>query len=197
VQASYCSDEKSPNSQETTDFEKGRECMVETVKYEVIRKIGKVEIRRYPKIVIAKVENSEIDAFDLLYKFITGNNRQKTKVKMTTPVVSQQIAMTSPVLSDTGSMAFVMPPEYTIETTPEPADSRIGISEVPTRVVAALRFSGSWSETHFEKETKELLDELSRARIETKGNVFTMLYNPPFIPGFLRRNEVAVEIEEP
>jgi effector-binding domain-containing protein len=171
--------------------------MVETVKYEVIRKIGKVEIRRYPKIVIAKVENSEIDAFDLLYQFITGNNRQKTKVKMITPVVSQQIAMTSPVLSDVGSMAFVMPAEYTIETAPEPADSRIRISEVPTRLVAALRFSGSWSEIHFEKETKELLDELSRARIEKKGNVFTMLYNPPFIPGFLRRNEVAVEIEEP
>ena len=66
--------------------------MVETVKYEVNRKIGRVEIRRYPKIVVAKVENSEADAFDLLYKFITGNNRQKTKVKMTTPVVSQQIS---------------------------------------------------------------------------------------------------------
>jgi effector-binding domain-containing protein len=171
--------------------------MVETIKYEVTRKIGKVEIRRYPKIIIAKVENSEIDAFDLLFQFITGNNRQKTKVKMTTPVVSQNIAMTSPVFSDPGSMAFVMPTEYTIETTPEPADSHIKISEIPSRLVATLRFSGSWSETHFEKEKKELLDELSRARIKTKGNVFTMLYNPPFIPGFLRRNEVAIEIEEP
>jgi hypothetical protein len=171
--------------------------MVETIRYEVIRKIGKVEIRRYPKIVVAKVENSQINAFDLLYKFITGNNAQKTKVKMTTPVVSQQIAMTSPVLSDTGSMAFVMPAEYTIESTPEPVDSHVRIAEVPERFVAALRFSGSWSETHFEKETKELLDELSKARIRIRGSVFTMLYNPPFIPGFLRRNEVAVEIEEP
>ena len=171
--------------------------MVETVKYEVTHKIGKVEIRRYPKIVLAKVENSEVDAFGILYKFITGNNRQKTKVKMTTPVVSQQIAMTSPVLSDTGSMAFVMPAEYAIETTPEPADSHVRISEVPSRLVAALRFSGGWSEAHFEKEKEELLDELSRAKIKTRGSVFTMLYNPPFIPGFLRRNEVAIEIEEP
>ena len=171
--------------------------MVETIRYEIIRKIGKVEIRRYPTIVIAKVENAELDAFDLLYKFITGNNRQKTKVKMTTPVVSQQIAMTSPVLSDTGSMAFVMPAKYTIETTPEPIDSHVKISEIPSRMVAALRFSGSWSETHFEKEIKELIDELTQSRIKTRGGVFTMLYNPPFIPGFLRRNEVAIEVESP
>jgi len=42
------------------------------------------------------------------------------------------------------------------------------------------------------KKTQELLDELAKAEIKTKGKVFTMLYNPPFIPGFLRRNEVAV-----
>ena len=170
--------------------------MVETVKYEIIHKIGKVEIRRYPRIIVAKVENSEIDAFDLLFQFITGNNRQKIKVKMTTPVVSQQIAMTSPVLSDTGSMAFVMPAEYTIETTPEPADSHVRITEIPSRLLAALRFSGGWTEVLFEKKKEELIGELSRAGIKTRGRVFTMLYNPPFMPGFLRRNEVAIEIEE-
>ena len=170
--------------------------MVETVKYDVIHKIGKVEIRRYPKIVVAKVGDLKIDAFNLLYQFISGNNRQRTKVKMTTPVVSQKIAMTSPVFSDFGSMAFVMPAEYTIDTIPEPNDSRVSISEIPSRLVAVLRLSGSWSEGHFEKETKELLDGLSKEEIKTKGDVFTMLYNPPFTPGFLRRNEVGIEIEE-
>jgi len=90
-----------------------------------------------------------------------------------------------------------MPAEYTIENTPEPANSHIRISEVPSRLVAALRFSGSWSETLFDRKKQELLDELSRAKIRTSGSVFTMLYNPPFMPGFLRRNEVAIEIEEP
>ena len=169
--------------------------MVETIKYEVIREIGNVEIRRYPKIVIAKVEDSA-NGFNLLYRFITGGNRQKAKVKMTTPVVSQEIQMTSPVFSETGTMAFVMPAEYKLETTPEPLDERVKIAEVPARLIAALCFSGGWSEAHFEKETQELLKALSEAKIKTKGNVFTMLYNPPFIPGFLRRNEVAVEIEQ-
>jgi hypothetical protein len=167
--------------------------MVETIKYEVIREIGKIEIRRYPEIIIAKVEDPD-SGFNLLYRFITGENRQRAKVKMTTPVVSQQIQMTSPVFSETGTMAFVMPAEYTPETTPEPLDKRVKIAEIPARLIAALCFSGGWSEAHFEKETQELLKTLSEAKIKTKGNVFTMLYNPPFIPGFLRRNEVAVEI---
>jgi hypothetical protein len=104
--------------------------------------------------------------------------------------------MTSPVFSETGTMAFVMPAEYTLETTPEPLDERVKIAEIPERLIAALCFSGSWSEAHFEKETQELLKTLFDAKIKRKGNVFTMLYNPPFIPGFLRRNEVAVEVEQ-
>ena len=148
-----------------------------------------------PKLSVAKVEDSP-DAFNLLYRFITGENKQKAKVKMTSPVVSQKVEMTSPVLSETGSMAFVMPKEYTLETTPEPLNSDVKIVEIPARLIAAICFSGGWSEAHFEKETQELLKTLNEANIKTKGNVFTMLYNPPFIPGFLRRNEVAVEIEQ-
>ena len=177
--------------------------MVETVKYEVLRRIDRVEIRHYPRIILAKVGNHEIDSFGLLFRFISGENKAKEKVKMTAPVVSQaasqEIKMTSPVLSEfsnEGYMAFVMPSEFSLETTPEPLDARIKIEELPDRVVAVLRFSGSWSEKHFEAKTKELLDELAKAKIKTKGKVFIMLYNPPFIPGFLRRNEVAIETEE-
>ncbi|MGD6851285.1 MAG: heme-binding protein, partial [Candidatus Bathyarchaeia archaeon] len=61
--------------------------------------------------------------------------------------------------------------------------------------VAVLRFSGSWSEAHFEEKKQELLQELVKAKIKTKGSVFSMLYNPPLTPSFLRRNEVAIEVE--
>lgn len=176
--------------------------MVQTVKYEIIRKLDKVEIRRYPRIVVAKVANYESDSFGLLFRFISGNNKEKEKVKMTAPVVSQEtmreIKMTSPVLSDfsnEGYMAFVMPSEFSLETTPLPLDSRVRIEELPSRSVAVLRFSGSWSEAHFEEKIKELLQELANSKVKTKGIIFSMLYNPPFTPSFLRRNEVAVEVE--
>ena len=49
------------------------------------------------------------------------------------------------------------------------------------------------------KEVKEvetrLLNGLRDAGIEPAGEVFLMRYNPPWIPGFLRHNEVGVEIK--
>ena len=176
--------------------------MVQTIKYDIVEKLAEVEIRHYPRMVVAKVDNNELDSFGLLFRFISGANLQKKKVKMTSPVVSQEISqeikMTSPVLtdfSDEGYMAFVMPSEFDLENTPQPIDNRVRIEEVPERTIAVLRFSGSWSEDRFETKKRELKKELASSGYKTRGSVFTMLYNPPFTPSFLRRNEVAIEVE--
>ena len=169
--------------------------MVEQAKYEVLREVNNVEIRGYPSLVIARVDGYGDGGFNLLFSFITGNNRQKSKIAMTAPVVSEQIAMTAPVLSESDSLAFVMPEGLTLETTPEPLDERVKIVEIPERDVAALKFSGRWSNSIFKKKSKEMLEELKKAEIETVGQVYTMRYNGPFTPWFMRRNEVAVEVE--
>jgi hypothetical protein len=169
--------------------------MVDQARYDVLKEIGKVEIRRYSTLVIARVDGYGDGGFNILFGFITGSNRQKSKIAMTAPVVSEQIAMTAPVLSEPGSIAFVMPDGFTFETTPEPLDDRIKIVEIPERVVAALRFSGRWSNSIFNKKSKDLLEELTKAGVKTVGHLFSMRYNGPFIPWFLRRNEVAVAIE--
>jgi hypothetical protein len=169
--------------------------MVEQAKYEVLKKIGKIEIRRYPRLVIARVDGYGDGGFNLLFRFISGDNRQKSDIAMTAPVVSEEIAMTAPVLSETGSLAFIMPEGYTLETTPEPLDDRVKIVEIPERIVAALRFSGRWSNSIFKKKTAELLAEIKNAGLKVAGQVFSMRYNGPFTPWFLRRNEVAVTID--
>ena len=146
--------------------------------------------------VIDRVDGYGDDGFNLLFNFITGNNRQKSKIEMTAPVVSEQIAMTAPVLSGSDSIGFVMPEGLTLETTPEPLDERVKIVEIHERVLAALKFSGRWSNSIFKKKSEEMLEELKKAGIKTVGQVFTMRYNGPFTPWFMRRNEVAVEIEQ-
>jgi effector-binding domain-containing protein len=169
--------------------------MVEQARYKVLKRIGKIEIRRYPRLVIARVEGYGDGGFNILFRFITGNNRQKSDIAMTAPVVSEQIAMTAPVLSETGSIAFIMPEGYTIETTPEPLDERVKIVEIPERIVAALRFSGRWSDSILKKKSEELLKELTAAGIKTVGQAFSMRYNAPYTPWFMRRNEVAVAVD--
>lgn len=169
--------------------------MVEQARYEVLRQIDKVEIRRYPRLVIARVDGYGDGGFRILFGYITGNNRQKSKIAMTAPVVSEQIAMTAPVLSDPDSIAFVMPDGFTLETVPESLDERVKIVEIPERVVAALRFSGRWSSSLFKRKSRELAEELAKAGLKASGNVFSMRYNGPFTPWFLRRNEVAIPIK--
>jgi hypothetical protein len=87
-----------------------------------------------------------------------------------------------------------MPQKYELEAKPEPLNSQVRIEEIPSRSVAALRFSGRWSASIFNERSKQMLDELRNAGIGTNGPVFSMLYNPPYTPWFMRRNEVAVEV---
>lgn len=169
--------------------------LVRSIGYEVVKSLDRVEIRRYPQVIIARVDGYGDDGFNLLFRFISGENRQRAKVAMTAPVISEKIAMTTPVISTEGSIAFVMPESYTSETKPEPIDERVRIVEVPARILAALRFSGRWNRGIFAARSGELLAELRKAGVRSRGEVFSMRYNPPFTPWFMRRNEVAVEVE--
>jgi len=114
---------------------------------------------------------------------------------MTSPVItSEKIAMTAPVLSSGETMSFVMPTHYDPGTVPEPADPTVVIEEIPERYVATIRFKGlAWRNVVREK-TQSLHDWLSKKGFEIRGEPFLMQYNPPYVPGFLRRNEVGVEI---
>jgi effector-binding domain-containing protein len=169
--------------------------MVKEVKYRIIKKLDKVEIRLYEKLIIAEVDGYGDGGFNILFDYISGNNTTRTNLEMTAPVISKSIEMTAPVLSENESIAFVLPEEYTIENTPEPNDERIKIKQIPERYVAALKFSGRWTSSNFTAKSKQLLKELEKSNIKTKGNIFTMRYSGPLTPWFLRRNEVATEIK--
>ncbi|NTV01070.1 MAG: heme-binding protein, partial [Methanoregulaceae archaeon] len=151
---------------------------------------------------------SDNDMFYPLFRFITGNNRIRMKVPMTAPVISgedipmttpvitaEKIPMTAPVITASRTMSFVMPEHFTRESIPEPLDSRITLEEVPGRTIAVIRFSGRADATAVQKMTDKLLSVLQEEKIPVKDTPFLMRYNSPWTPGFLRRNEVGVEIE--
>lgn len=170
--------------------------MVEKVQYTVLKKIGDIEIRQYPQLILAFVEEmDENSSFNLLFNYISGNNYTKDKIKMTAPVISStKIEMTAPVISKKNYMAFVLPSSYNKNTVPDPLNPNVKIEIQPKKQLAVLRFSGNTSEARVEKMTEYLLDSLKKSNIKVKGIPFLMRYNSPFTPGFIRRNEIAVEI---
>jgi SOUL heme-binding protein len=170
--------------------------MTESITYEETGGIGEVEFRRYPPIILATVSGAdENETFMILFRYISGNNRPGRKVPMTAPVITpEKITMTAPVISDANTMSFVMPAAYRKEEVPDPLDSRISMQEIPARELAVIRFRGRASESDVVEVRERLLKTLEEAKVPTAGTPFLMRYNSPFTPGFLRRNEVGVEI---
>jgi len=159
--------------------------MVEIAAYEVSEHIGEVELRQYPALRVATVSGLPDDgAFRILFKYISGGNRTK-----------QNIAMTAPVLSDATTMAFVLPPRFSTEEVPEPRDTRVRIQEILPRTVAVIRFKGYADEESVAEVKTRLFSALKTSGSETIGEPFLMRYNAPFTPGFLRRNEVGIEVK--
>ena len=60
--------------------------------------------------------------------------------------------------------------------------------------VAVLRFGGYSTSKKTDKNINKLLETLKKHKLRIKGEPFLMRYNSPFAPGFIRRNEVAIEI---
>jgi SOUL heme-binding protein len=179
----------------------------EEPRYEVIDRIGQVEVRRYaPRFaaettVAGKRDDGMNEAFFILAGYIFGGNKRKEEIAMTAPVAienGETIAMTAPVATQTSAggltMRFFLPASITPSNAPEPNDRRVRLAE---ETIAALRFAGTWSESTLALQQRELLTALAGSRWQPSGEPFTQFYDPPFTLPFLRRNEVAVKVSPP
>jgi hypothetical protein len=184
---------------------------IEEPEYEVLETAKDFELRRYNSYIVAEtlVEEAFDDAgnegFRRLFAYISGENRKKTSISMTTPVSqkqdSEKIDMTAPVNQQRESgkwrVTFVMPSEYTLGTLPEPIDEKVKLKKVEERLVAALKYSGTWSKKRYERKREKLESLIQERSLMPVGEPVFARYNPPFMPWFLRRNEVLITVYEP
>lgn len=185
---------------------------VETPAYAVVEQQGAFEIRDYPPMVVAEVRRAGSRqkglsaGFGPLARYIFAKERGEEgggRIAMTAPVEQQaapRIAMTapveqSPVGEDGGqwSVRFIMPREYRIEDLPAPAGD-VTLQQLPARRMAAVRFSGRTNDALIREQEQALADWLAGRGITPVGAPVYAYYNDPFTPGFLRRNEVLLEI---
>lgn len=139
---------------------------IERADYAVVERFEGFELRRYaPYIVAETVVQGDFEkvgnrAFGILAGYIGGENRGGKKISMTAPVNQrpaggdgERIPMTAPVVQAPGGagegayvLSFVMPARYTMDPLPQPTDPRVTLRRVDGGLMAAHRYSGTWSE---------------------------------------------------
>ncbi len=182
---------------------------IEKAKFNILESDLDFEIRQYAPQIVAETmvegdfEKVGKEGFRRLYDYISGNNRKKQSIAMTAPVTqegkSEKIAMTAPVTQELADnkwrITFMMPSDYSLDDLPQPLDTRVTLKQEPGRLVAALKYSGSWSKSRYEEKKAVLEDFIARRGLNPVGKPVWARYDPPFMPWFLRRNEVLIPID--
>lgn len=196
--------------------------MTEQQPYQMVQKYADFEVRRYPEHLLAEVvvegsfEEAGNKAFRYLFSYIGGENRSSKKVAMTAPVVqdaaSEKIQMTAPVVqqglvargvdetaggTDASKfrVAFVLPEDFTIGTAPLPTNSLVVLRVVPESLAAVTSFSGRWSSESYQRHLDTLERALGAAGLHSIGAPRFARFDPPIKPGFLRRNEIILDLD--
>jgi hypothetical protein len=66
---------------------------------------------------------------------------------------------------------------------------------VPAQLVASWRYSGRWTESNYRESETRLREQIAKRNLEASGEPTLARYNPPFMPWFLRRNEVLIPVK--
>ncbi len=161
--------------------------------YTVVRTDRSFELRDYPALSVVETTtapdaNGADGSFSRLFRFISGNNLDRQKIAMTTPVFMSGV-------ESAGTMAFVLPAGVSGTQAPRPTDGKLAVRELPSGHFAVLRYSGR-------RNVKNEAGALARLRAwlqlqglkATEARPVYGYFDPPWTPWFLRRNEVMLRL---
>ncbi|GFP79490.1 heme-binding protein 2 [Phtheirospermum japonicum] len=164
--------------------------------YTVVHSEKAFEIRSYkeaqwvsgPKIPSDTYKAAAYKGFQILFSYFQGNNKERVKINMTTPVFVE-------VQNKTYTVYFYVPQKYQSGTPlPKPLSRDVTQVKVPKQKYAAVRrFDGFISNDRIPTELAALKKSLQGTPYQRAAalDVFTVAgYNSPFEP-FNRINEVV------
>ena len=164
----------------------------ESAAYKVVRSDGNFQVRDYPALTVVETPMVGVDGSDgsfmRLFRFITGANENKQKIAMTTPVFMSG--------SETQrTMSFVLPETLKTAAVPKPADGDVTVRELKAGRFAVLSFSGGRSAKGEADALATLKTWMEKERLNALSPPVYGFFDPPWTPGFMRRNEVMIQTE--
>ena len=173
---------------------------LEKPSYEIVETDGDIELRRYAPYVVVETradgdyDRATSEAFRRLFRYISGANRRQVDPQ------APKIAMTAPVTTaregDGWRMAFMVPDKYDLETAPAPANPAVTLRAEPGGLLAALTYGGRSSRERYHEHLRQLDSWLAERGLEAAGEPMFAGYDAPYVPGFMRRNEVLMPLAD-
>lgn len=126
--------------------------------YEVLLKEEEFEIRKYLDYSIVEYESTEDpktkDGFGSLFEYISSDNKEREKISITVPVISQE-------RDKQRTMAFVVPAKFGAKTS-EPNNPNLYVRKFEVKLFGAIRYSGSSKKSKQAKMKEKLSEWLSK-----------------------------------
>jgi len=123
----------------------------------------------------------------LIINYISGNNEENQKIKMTVPVTQE-------IKKGNMTMQFYLPLKFNKNNAPKPSNSDIKILTIEGGYYAVIRYSGRSSDKNFLRN-KDILEKLLKQdNITILSPPVRASYNSPFTLPMLKRNEVMYRI---
>lgn len=166
---------------------------VEKPSYTVVKKAHPFEVRTYPALVVAVTpmevkDGKKDDSFMTLFGYIQGENAEKSKIAMTSPVLIEGAA-------GGRTMGFIVPSKVAAANVPQPTNREVKISPFAAGSFAVLRFPGRQSAANETKASEKLSAWMAANSLQAAGDPIFAYYDPPWTPVPFRRNEVLVRLK--
>ena len=170
--------------------------------YSVVLKKDGLEIRDYAAAIVVETQvlasrrDAAGEAFRSLFNYISGNNTASLEIPMTSPVVQTPVGKGPDDVSDKWAIRFFLPSNLTAEDIPQPLQQDLKIVTLAAQRFASVSFKGTQNDEKVSKYTARLREFIFQNGYGVSGEPVYAFYDPPFVPWFLRDNEILLPIQK-
>lgn len=174
---------------------------IEQPNYKVILEKGIFAIRDYTFVMAVETEvfssrrEAAGDAFRRLFRYISGENEDNLEISMTSPVTQTLANQNDDDSAERWIVRFFIPKNMAEENIPLPSEKGVTVSKLKAQRFASVSFRGSQSDKKIEENTAKLKAFITQNGYEVSGRPIYAFYDPPFIPWFLRDNEILLPVK--
>ena len=174
---------------------------IEQPNYEVILEKDIFAIRDYTSVMAVETEvfssrkEAASDAFRKLFRYISGENEDNLEISMTAPVAQTLANQNDDDSAERWIVRFFIPKNMAEENIPLPSEKGVTVSKLKAQRFASVSFRGSQSDKKIEENKAKLKAFITQNGYEVSGRPIYAFYDPPFIPWFLRDNEILLPVK--